>query len=177
MATLKFLGKIDLGTHLIDTPVGVVEAKLTSDYDASIQNVPSYRSAANVVVEVDGYGPVQGDVAYGGNWFFLAKSIDRKLELSQVDELTDLACRIRRAVNEQGFPLVDHIELFGPPHSKTATLETLSCVPAWLMTDRHAEQGPAPSSHAWPPTASLNWSVLGPREYPREPIRRQLYLG
>ncbi len=135
MATLKFLGKIDLGTHLIDTPVGVVEAKLTSDFDASIQNVPSYRSAANVVVEVDGYGPVQGDVAYGGNWFFLAKSIDRKLELSQVDELTDLACRIRRAVNEQGFPLVDHIELFGPPHSKNGNSRNFVLCPG-LAYDR-----------------------------------------
>ena len=135
MATLHFLGKIGHGKHLIDTPVGIVEAELVSDHDASIRNVPSFRSAADVVVDVDGYGPVQGDVAYGGNWFFLVKSIDIPLDLSKVHELTDLACRIRRAINAQGYPLVDHVELFGPAQSPNGNSRNFVLCPG-LAYDR-----------------------------------------
>jgi 4-hydroxyproline epimerase len=80
----------------------------------TLVNVPSYRTARNVVVDVPGHGAVTGDVAWGGNWFFLVQDHGQELALGNVSRLTDLTSRIRRAVNAAGYPEVDHVELFGP---------------------------------------------------------------
>lgn len=115
VTTLAHLGRVKPGDHRIDTPVGVVNATLRSDGSVSVNNVPSYRKAKSVTVEVPGVGPVAGDVAWGGNWFFLMERHGQSLELANVEKLTDYAWRVRQAVNAQGFPEVDHVELFGPP--------------------------------------------------------------
>ncbi len=115
VVTLAHLGRIQAGDHGIDTPVGRVTATLHADGSVSVSNVPSYRKAKGVTIEVPGLGPVRGDVAWGGNWFFLVENHGPALELGQVEALTGLAWRIRQAVNAQGFPEVDHVELFGPP--------------------------------------------------------------
>src|SRR4051812_9446809 len=107
MVTLKYLGRIQAGEHRIETPVGVVTAHLHEDGSVSVRNVPSYRKAAAVVVKVPGMGEVRGDVAWGGNWFFLVKEPAWTLDLSRVEELTDVTWRIRQAINAQGFPEVD----------------------------------------------------------------------
>ncbi|MBI4659362.1 MAG: proline racemase family protein [Verrucomicrobia bacterium] len=130
VVTLAHLGKVTPGEHRIETPVGVVSAVLNQDGSVSVNNVPSYRKAKGVTVEVlnpDGaLGqkqptlPVTGDVAWGGNWFFLVERHDQSLELSNIEKLTDFTWRIRQAVNEQGYPEVDHVELFGPPVSSWA---------------------------------------------------------
>ena len=120
MVTLNYLGRISPGAHRIETPVGVITAYLHEDGSVSVQNVPSYRKAKSAVVRVDGIGEVRGDVAWGGNWFFLVEEPRWELELSQVDELTDVTWRIRQAANSQGFPEVDHVELFGPAKSAGA---------------------------------------------------------
>ena len=73
VATLSFLNKIGPGEHHIETPVGTVSAVLDPGGEVTVNNVPSYRLAANVAVEVPGHGPVRGDVAWGGNWFFLVR--------------------------------------------------------------------------------------------------------
>ena len=114
IVTLQFLGRIQPGEHRIETPVGVITARLHEDGSVSVQNVPSYRKAKSAKVKVEGIGEVRGDVAWGGNWFFLVEEPKWPLELRKVDELTDVAWRIRQAVNAQGFPEVDHVELFGP---------------------------------------------------------------
>ncbi len=115
VATLAHLGKIQPGRHTLETPVGDIRADLRSDGSVAIQNVPSFRKAKNVAVDVPGLGVVQGDVAWGGNWFFLVDAHDLDLSLTNVDSLLDLAWRIRVAVNRQGYPEVDHVELFGKP--------------------------------------------------------------
>lgn len=117
VATLAHLGKIQPGEHKIETPVGIVTATLHPNGEVSVANVPSYRKARAAVVEVPGLGRISGDVAWGGNWFFLVGEHGRELALAQVESLTDFAWRIRQAVNAQGFPEVDHVELFGPPQS------------------------------------------------------------
>src|SRR5579859_6850383 len=71
MATLAHLGRASPGIHRIETPVGIVTATLHDSNHSSIQNVPSHRLAKNLEVNVEGHGPVTGDVAWGGNWFFL----------------------------------------------------------------------------------------------------------
>ncbi len=117
VVTLAHLGKIKPGEHKIETPVGVVTATLHENGDVSVANVPSYRKAKAATVDVPGIGKISGDVAWGGNWFFLVGELGRQLALSNVESLTYLTWRIRQAVNAQGFPEVDHVELFGPPQS------------------------------------------------------------
>jgi 4-hydroxyproline epimerase len=115
VVTLAHLGRIEPGKHSIETPVGVVTAELHAKGDVSVHNVPSYRAAKSVVVDVPGVGPVTGDVAWGGNWFFLTKEHELPLTMKHVDALRERAWQIRQAVNAAGYPQVDHVELFGPP--------------------------------------------------------------
>jgi 4-hydroxyproline epimerase len=115
IVTLAHLGRIRPGEHRIETPVGVVTATLHDDGSVSVANVASYRKAKAVTVEVPGFGPVTGEVAWGGNWFFLVELHGQRLELANVEKLTDFTWRIRQSVNAQGYPEIDHIELFGPP--------------------------------------------------------------
>jgi 4-hydroxyproline epimerase len=120
VVTLAYLGRLKEGNHRIETPVGVVAASLHADGSVSVANVPSYRKAKSVTFEVRGAGPVTGDIAWGGNWFFLVENAGISLESSRIEELGNLARRIRKAVNANGFPEVDHIELSGPAASPQA---------------------------------------------------------
>jgi 4-hydroxyproline epimerase len=119
VATLSYLGRIKPGEHRIETPVGTVSAILHDGGEVTVNNVPSYRSAAKVAVEVPGFGPVCGDVAWGGNWFFLAEAQGHELTLNHVEPLTNFTWAIRQALRTQRITgangeEIDHIELFGP---------------------------------------------------------------
>lgn len=114
IASLEHLGELAPGAVKIDTPVGAIEANLSVDGRISVDNVVSYRAAQHVAVEVPGIGKVTGDVAWGGNWFFLVSEHGQSIDLPHVDALTDFTSRVRAAINAQGYPLVDHIELFAP---------------------------------------------------------------
>jgi 4-hydroxyproline epimerase len=119
IASLAHLGRIGPGVHRIETPVGVVEATLRADGKVEVRNVPSYRHAQHVTVDVPGIGAVTGDVAWGGNWFFLVHEHGQQLSLARIDELTDYAWRVRKALADAGVTgangaEVDHIELYGP---------------------------------------------------------------
>ena len=118
--TLEFLGRIGPGTVRVDTPVGPVSAELAADGGVAIENVPAFRHLADIEVQVPGFGAVRGDVAYGGNWFFLAEGVDASLEMANVRELLSLTAAIREALESEGVTgpdgaRIDHIELFGPP--------------------------------------------------------------
>jgi 4-hydroxyproline epimerase len=115
MATLAHLGRLQPGEHRFETPVGVVSATLAAHGEISVTNVPSWRARKSVLIDVPGSGAVQGDVAWGGNWFFLLEHHNQDLTLANVEVLTEFSWRVRQAVNAQGLPEVDHIELFGPP--------------------------------------------------------------
>jgi len=119
VATLAHLDRIKPGEHRIDTPVGTVEARLHESGEVSVRNVPSYRLVKEVKVEVDGHGPVTGDIAWGGNWFFLVSDHGQELSLRQADHLVNFTWRIRQALERNGITgengaLIDHIELFAP---------------------------------------------------------------
>jgi len=120
IATLQYLGRISEGTHRLDTPVGTVTCTLGAQGRVSIQNVVSYRHRKDVDVEVDGHGRVKGDIAWGGNWFFLVDAHDRSLDLDHVAPLTQFTGDLRRSLASQGITgrdggEIDHIELFGDP--------------------------------------------------------------
>ena len=114
--SLFHLGRLDPGSHQIETSVGLVTAQYNPDGRISVKNVASKRSAADVTVIVPVIGVVTGDVAWGGNWFFLVKEPRANLSPSHIESLTTDAWNIRQAVNAAGFPDVDHVEFFGPPH-------------------------------------------------------------
>ena len=119
VATLAHLNRIGLGTHRIETPVGVVVAHLDAEGQVEVANVPSYRLAANVTVEVPGVGPVTGDIAWGGNWFFLVHDHGQDLELENLEKLMDFTRRVRNSLAGEGITgsdghEIDHVELFAP---------------------------------------------------------------
>jgi 4-hydroxyproline epimerase len=118
--TLAHLGRIGPGLHRLETPVGVVSLEYHGGNRVTVGNVPSYRHAKAVEVEVPGLGTVTGDVAWGGNWFFLVQNHGEELSLTNVERLVDVTWRIRQALPRQGITgakgeEIDHIELFGPP--------------------------------------------------------------
>jgi 4-hydroxyproline epimerase len=115
--TLAYLGKIGVGEHVFETPVGNVRVSLARNGDVTVGNVDAYRHLAHVPVSVPGYGLLHGDVAWGGNWFFLIEEHPFDLALEHVDKLTDFTWRVRQALSANGITGVngaeiDHIELF-----------------------------------------------------------------
>ncbi len=125
MVTLQWMKRLAPGAHRIETPVGIVTATLLDDQRVSVQNVTSYRCRKAVTVDVPGHGPVTGDIAWGGNWFFLVSDHGQELTLARAKELTDFTQRIRVALENNGITgaddgEIDHIELFGPPISPEA---------------------------------------------------------
>ena len=120
-ATLRYLGRIGVGEHRIETPVGDVTLRLRETGEVTISNVPAYRYGKGVAVELDGYGTVRGDVAWGGNWFFLVEKHPFELTLRHEEELTAFTWRLRQALAENGVTgengaEIDHIELFTKAH-------------------------------------------------------------
>ena len=119
--TLAHLGRIAPGPHRLQTPVGTVTINLESRHTATIENVPAYRHAADVRVHVPGHGELRGDVAWGGNWFFLMKDHPFDLRLEHAEELTQFSWAVRQALNAAGITgadgaEIDHIELFSDAH-------------------------------------------------------------
>ena len=124
ITTLKHIGKIGVGQHTIETPVGLIVAQLAECGLVSVQNVPSYRHLHDVTLMVPGIGAVKGDVAWGGNWFFLVKGSKEELSLENKPSLIDRTMRIRDTLAQNGITgvdgaYIDHIELFGQPVDST----------------------------------------------------------
>ena len=114
VASLRFAGRLAPGSVRIDTPVGVVQARLHEDGEVSVENVVSQRIARGVRVQVPDGPAVSGDVAWGGNWFYLVTRHEQRLDLDNLESLTDFTRRLRAAVSAAGYGQVDHVELFGP---------------------------------------------------------------
>jgi 4-hydroxyproline epimerase len=117
---LHHLGRIGIGTQRLETPVGPVAVTIEDRNTVAIDNVESYRHARDVAVDVPGLGRYVGDVAWGGNWFFLVHDHGETLSIANIERLTDVAWGIRQALKARGDRgadggEIDHIELFGPP--------------------------------------------------------------
>jgi 4-hydroxyproline epimerase len=121
VVTLAYLKRITPGLHHIETPVGIVQATLHDNHRVSLQNVPAYRWKKAIELEVDGQ-TISGDIAWGGNWFFLVKDHGQELSLRRLDELTRFCKLIKNGLASQNITgkdggEIDHIELFGPPQN------------------------------------------------------------
>ena len=123
--TLAHMGRIRPGTHRFETPVGEVTVELLGRNEVEIENVPSWRYRKDVAIAVDGLGTVVGDIAWGGNWFFLVGTPPLPLAMAHIQDLTRAADAIARALEMAGITgadggKIDHVEFFGPPRDPAA---------------------------------------------------------
>ncbi|WP_282343142.1 MULTISPECIES: 4-hydroxyproline epimerase [Pseudomonas] len=143
VVSLAHLGWIEPGVHKIETPVGTVEATLHDDRSVSVRNVPSYRYRQAVGLEVPGYGRVTGDIAWGGNWFFLIAEHDLRIAGDNLDALTAYTVAVQKALEDQDIRgedggLIDHIELFAedaPLNGSQPNVASDDGAAAWLPAD------------------------------------------
>ncbi|KQB58668.1 4-hydroxyproline epimerase [Acidovorax sp. SD340] len=117
IASLAYLGRITPGKHRIETPVGTVTTTLHTDGSVSVRNVPAYRLHHQLAVDVPGHGRVVGDVAWGGNWFFLISDHGQRVASDNLEALMAYSCAVQQALKDQGIRgdnggEIDHIELF-----------------------------------------------------------------
>ncbi len=117
VASLAYLGRIQPGVHGIETPVGTVSTTLHEDGSVSVRNVPAFRLHHRLAVDVPGYGAVTGDVAWGGNWFFLVTEHSQRVTSDNLQALTQFTTAIQQALEAQGIRgsdggVIDHIEVF-----------------------------------------------------------------
>jgi 4-hydroxyproline epimerase len=129
---LAHLGRITAGDHRIETPVGIVKATLHSANRVTVENVPAYRLRAAVEVAVPGYGPVRGDIAWGGNWFFLVSDHNLALDPSNIPALTAFTSAIKNALRDQRITgsngaEIDHVELFTHSHASADSQNFVLC--------------------------------------------------
>ena len=116
--TLAHMGRLKPGVHRFETPVGIVTVELHDRNTATVANVASYVHRRDVTVEAGALGKVRGDVAWGGNWFFLTDTAPCPIEAGNIPELTQGALAIKRALVKEGVTgrdgaEIDHIEIFG----------------------------------------------------------------
>jgi 4-hydroxyproline epimerase len=138
--TLHYLGRIAPGRHRLETPVGIVGIELHADGRVAIDNIESYRHAKDVVLDVPGYGKVTGDIAWGGNWFFISNDSPLPLTLANQRALTQYTEAIRlalEAANIRGADggEIDHIEINGPSPAPDADARNFVLCPG-LAYDR-----------------------------------------
>jgi len=118
--TLQHMGRIGVGSHRLETPVGVVVAELSASGNVTVENVPSYRTRKGLVLDVPGYGAITGDIAWGGNWFFLIAGQGPPVRQSGIAELMAFTTAVRRVLDsscirsDQG-ERIDHVEIFAEP--------------------------------------------------------------
>lgn len=134
IVTLAWMKRLGPGSHRIETPVGVVTATLLDEHRVSLRNVPSWRYRKAVSVDVPGFGIVTGDIAWGGNWFFLVSSHGQELQPARWKELSEFSLRIKSALERNGITganggLIDHIELFGPATTSLASSKNFVLCP------------------------------------------------
>lgn len=118
--TLEYLGRITAGRHRLETPAGVVTADLSADGNVTVENVPSYRTGKDIALDVPRYGTVTGDIAWGGNWFFLIEGQGPPVRKSGIADLMTFTTAVRRALDASGIrsedgELIDHVEVFAEP--------------------------------------------------------------
>jgi len=123
--TLAHLGKISPGISKLETPVGVVSVNLVDENTVTVENVASYRYRKNVTVDVPELGEITGDIAWGGNWFFLVKDTPLPISLDNERALTDAALRVMSALRQQEITgrndgVIDHVEFFSDARAPDA---------------------------------------------------------
>ncbi len=172
-ATMAHLGRISFGHHRIETPVGEVEVELHPDGDVTLTNVPSYRWKTEVKLRIPRRGGLVGEVAYGGNWFFLVDPSPIELKLDNAESLLGLTSSIRQALRRNGITgakgaEIDHIGLFGP--SPRAGIDSRNFV---LCPGRSYDRSPCGTGTS----AKLASLYAGGQLKENEPWRQESIVG
>ena len=142
VATLAHLGRLQPGQHAIETPVGLVQATLHPDRSVTVANVPAYRHATQLALDLPDGSRVHGDVAWGGNWFFLCHDHGVPVQASHIAALTAKSGLIVSAlaavgITGSGGAPVDHVELLGPAQNPIRA----------LWSDEPSERHPVDPAH------------------------------
>ncbi len=175
VVSLAYLGWIEPGVHRIETPVGSVEATLHEDRSVSVRNVPSYRYRQAVSLDVPGHGRVSGDIAWGGNWFFLIAEHGLRLAGDNLEALSAYTVAVQQALQDQGIRgedggLIDHIELFAEDTLREGSQPSVASQEAAKKRAAQAVDDRAPSSAAaWPRADSRNFVLCPGKAYDRSP--------
>lgn len=120
---LRYLKRVELGRYAIDTPVGTVHFELLDDNRVAIENVPSYRWKQKQAVEIfpgtSAAQTIHGDIAWGGNWFFICDDHGLEVNIANLSQLNSVSLEVRQqldrlAITGEGGQLIDHVELIGP---------------------------------------------------------------
>ena len=91
----------------LEAPGGLVKVKaLCKDGKAErifVQNLPSFSYILDTILELEGYGTISVDTAFGGDSFVIvdAKDLGFLIEASEAAELARLGAKITDAANEQ----------------------------------------------------------------------------
>lgn len=117
--TLRHLGRYQSGSATIETPAGEVQIEGHEDGSVELRNVAAYVYRENVSVNVPTIGVVTGDIAWGGNWFFLVTSETPDVKYENREVLLDFTRKTMQALFDQGIRgkdsgEIDHVEVFGP---------------------------------------------------------------
>ncbi|NVK22460.1 MAG: proline racemase family protein [Kangiellaceae bacterium] len=132
--TLAHLGLVNDGIVKLETPVGIVSITMDGPNKASVKNVASYLYQADVTIDVDGIGSVTGDIAWGGNWFFLVQDWPFDLRLENQEQLTHYSRCIKNTLQKNQITgkdgeEIDHVELFGNPEREGANSKNFVLCP------------------------------------------------
>ncbi len=165
---LRHRGMLAAGTHHFATPPGAVSAELNADGGVSFTGVRSWCQRQDVSVACDDGETVTGDIAYGGNWFFLVR--DDAVAGGDAARLTDRCRRIRQALAEHtiggaGGAAIDHIELYCPLEARPLEARPLEARP---LEARRLEAGAAEPTNATPP-GCRNFVLCPGGHYDRSP--------
>jgi 4-hydroxyproline epimerase len=119
VATLRWLGRLKAGLHRFETPAGVVRVQLDAAGNVQLENVTSCRWRRDVVLDLPSGKTIRGDIAWGGNWFFLAAEHGQPIDWAEIPRLTAVTTSIRAALESRGIcgrsgGVIDHIELVTP---------------------------------------------------------------
>lgn len=127
-------------TVTMDTPAGLIKAEAQVNdgkvEGVSFLNVPSFLYKKDVEVDVPDVGKIKMDIAFGGSFFAIlhASEIGLEIEPKNSNKLTEVAMKIRDAVNEQveikhptlsHIKTVDLVEIYDKPTNKEATYKNV----------------------------------------------------
>ena len=178
VATLSHLGRLRPGVHRIETPVGTVTTTLHENGEVTVENVASWRERKDVTVNVPGHGPVTGDIAWGGNWFFLVEKHGQQVAAANVEALTDFS--LARAAGRQraGFPGRGSRRAVRAACGRGSELEQLRAVPRQgvrplALRHRHERQARVPGRRR----QARRGRAMGPGEHHREHLQRVVQMA
>jgi proline racemase len=131
----------------LDTPAGLVEARVAVDQgrakSVTLRNVPAFLAAREQTLQVDGWGAVTYDMAYGGNFYALvdAASVGVTVDPAEAQRLIACGADIMAAINANARPVhpederiagCRHVVLHTPGRDGADARAATSIHPGWL---------------------------------------------